>query len=134
MVDLAHVRLYRDAILALAERHGARDVRIFGSVVRGDARSGSDIDFLVDLAPGRTLLDWSAFWQELEKLLGRPVDVATEKSLRPEYRAQALREALPLWETTGIESMTSRGRWRRSSATRCAGAKSSCGTSSFRPG
>ena len=96
MVDLAHVRLYRDAILALAERHGARDVRIFGSVVRGDARSGSDIDFLVDLAPGRTLLDWSAFWQELEKLQGRPVDVATEKSLRPEYRAQALREALPL--------------------------------------
>lgn len=96
MVDLAQVRLYRDAILALAERHGARDVRIFGSVVRGEASPESDIDFLVELAPGRTLLDWSAFWQELEKLLGRPVDVATEKSLKPEIRAQAVKEALPL--------------------------------------
>ena len=96
MVDLALVRLHRDAILALAERHGARDARIFGSVVRGEAGPESDIDFLVDLAPGRTLLDWSAFWQALEKLLGRPVDVATEKSLKPEVRAQAVAEALPL--------------------------------------
>jgi hypothetical protein len=96
MVDLALVRLNRDAILALAERHGARDVRIFGSVVRGEGSPESDIDFLVELAPGRTLLDWSAFWQELEKLLGRPVDVATEKSLTPEIRAQAIKEALPL--------------------------------------
>jgi hypothetical protein len=96
MVDLAQVRLSRDAILALAERHGARDIRIFGSVVRGEARPESDIDFLVELAPGRTLLDWSAFWQDLEKLLGRPVDVATEKSLKPEIRAQAIKEALPL--------------------------------------
>ena len=96
MVDLAQVRLSRDAILALAERHGARDIRIFGSVVRGEAGPESDIDFLVELAPGRTLLDWSAFWQDLEKLLGRPVDVATEKSLKPEIRAQAIKEALPL--------------------------------------
>jgi uncharacterized protein len=96
MVDLALLRLNRDAILALAERHGARDVRLFGSVVRGEAGPESDIDFLVELAPGRTLLDWSAFWQELEKLLGRPVDVATEKSLKPEIRAQAIKEALPL--------------------------------------
>jgi uncharacterized protein len=96
VVDLAQVRLYRNAILALAERHGARDVRIFGSVVRGEASPESDIDFLVELAPGRTLLDWSAFWQDLEKLLGRSVDVATERSLRPEIRAQAIKEALPL--------------------------------------
>jgi uncharacterized protein len=96
MADLAQVRLYRDAILALAERHGATDVRIFGSVVRGEAGPESDIDFLVELAPGRTLLDWSAFWQDLERLLGRPVDVATEKSLKPDIRAQAIREALPL--------------------------------------
>ena len=96
MVDLALVRLNRDAILTLAERHGAKDVRIFGSVVRGEAGPESDIDFLVELAPGRTLLDWSAFWQELEKLLGRPVDVATEKSLKPEIRAHAIKEALPL--------------------------------------
>ncbi len=70
-MDLVQVRRYRNAILALADRHGARDVRIFGSVVRGEAGPESDIDFLVELAPGRTLLDWGAFWQDLEKLLGR---------------------------------------------------------------
>jgi uncharacterized protein len=96
VVDLAQVRLYREAILALAERHGARDVRVFGSVVRGEASPESDIDFLVELAPDRTLLDWSAFWQELESLLGRPADVATEKSLRPEIRSRPMRGALPL--------------------------------------
>lgn len=96
MVDLAQVRLYRDAILALGKRHGAQDIRIFGSVVRGEAGTESDIDFLVELGPGRTLLDWGAFWQELEKLLGRPVDVATERSLKPELRAQVIKEALPL--------------------------------------
>jgi uncharacterized protein len=96
MVDLAQVRVHRDAILALAERHGARDIRVFGSVVRGDAGPKSDIDFLIELEPGRTLLDWGAFWQELEKLLGRPVDVATERSLKPELRARVIREALPL--------------------------------------
>lgn len=96
MVDLAQVRLHREAILALAARYGASDVRVFGSVVRGEATSESDIDFLIELAPGRTLLDWSAFWQDLERLLGRPVDVAIEKSLKPEIRAQAIREALPL--------------------------------------
>jgi len=96
VVDLAQVRLYRNAILALAERYGARDVRIFGSVVRGESGGESDIDFLVELAPGRTLLDWSAFWLNLEKLLGQSVDVATEKSLRPEIRERAIKEALPL--------------------------------------
>ena len=65
-------------------------------MARGEASPKSDIDFLVELAPGRTLLDWSAFWQGLEALLGRPVDVATEKSLKPEIRARAVKDALPL--------------------------------------
>ena len=95
MVDLAPIRLHHEAILELAERHGARDVRIFGSMVRGEAGPQSAVDFLVELAPGRTLLDWSTFWQELKRLLGRPVDVATERSLRPELRARAIKEALP---------------------------------------
>jgi hypothetical protein len=96
MVDLARLRASRDAILDLARRHGATNVRVFGSLVRGDAGPDSDIDFLVDLEPGRTLLDWSSFWQALERLLGVPVDVATANSLRPEVRERALREALPL--------------------------------------
>lgn len=96
MVDLGFVRMHREAILALAERHGARDVRIFGSVARGDASPQSDIDFLVEPHRDRTLLDWSAFWQDLERLLGRPVDVATEKSLRPEIRVRAVKDVLPL--------------------------------------
>jgi Predicted nucleotidyltransferases len=64
--------------------------------VRGDAHSRSDIDFLIDLDPASTLLDWSAFWGGLQQLLGRTVDVATESSLRPAVRDQALREAVPL--------------------------------------
>jgi predicted nucleotidyltransferase len=96
MVDLASVRAYRQAILALASQHGARNVRLFGSVVRGDTHSRSDIDFLIDLDPASTLLDWSAFWGGLQQLLGRTVDVATESSLRPAVRDQALREAVPL--------------------------------------
>ena len=95
MGDLATVRAYRQAILALASRHGARNVRLFGSVVRGDTHSRSDIDFLIDLDPARTLLDWSGFWQGLEQLLGRPVDVAIESNLRPAVRDEALREAVP---------------------------------------
>ncbi len=96
MGELARVRTYRQAILTLASRYGARNVRLFGSVVRGDAHSQSDIDFLIDLDPARTLLDWSAFWHGLEELLGTPVDAATENSLKPTVRDQVLREAVPL--------------------------------------
>jgi uncharacterized protein len=96
MIDSRSLGTYRDAILRLAAKHGARNVRIFGSVARDEATFGSDLDFLVDLEPGRTLLDWSAFWQDLEKLLGRSVDVAIDSSLRPEIRQRALSEARPI--------------------------------------
>jgi uncharacterized protein len=86
----------RDEILRAAARHGASNVRIFGSVARGDASPESDVDVLVDLEPGRSLLDHAALLLELEELLGCPVDVVTERGLRARFRERVLREAVPL--------------------------------------
>lgn len=93
---LDDVRAQREAILALAERHGAHNVRVFGSVARGTADAESDIDFLVDLEPGRTLFDLGGLVMALRELLGRSVDVVTERSLRERVRESALRDATPL--------------------------------------
>ena len=84
----------RATILRLARQHGARNVRIFGSVARGEDSEGSDIDLLVDLHPGRTLLSLAGLTEELSEALGTRVDVATPELLRPDVREQALREAL----------------------------------------
>jgi uncharacterized protein len=86
----------RDEILFLAAKHGAFNVRVFGSVARGEARSDSDVDFLVDMEPQRSLLDQVGLIQDLEDLLGRKVDVATELGLREHFRARILRDAVPL--------------------------------------
>jgi predicted nucleotidyltransferase len=86
----------RQQILEIAVRYGAGNLRIFGSVARGDSGSKSDIDFLVDLQPGRTLLDLGGLLYELQDLLGRDVDVVTESSLRHRVRERVLREAIPL--------------------------------------
>ena len=86
----------RDEILRIAAQHGARNVRVFGSVARGEAGPESDIDFLVELKPGRSLLDHAALLLDLEQLLGRKVDVATERSLKERIRVRVLREAVPL--------------------------------------
>lgn len=86
----------REQILGIAARHGASNVRVFGSVARGDAREESDVDILVDLAPGRSLLDHAALMVDLEDLLGRRVDVATERGLKPHVRERILREAVRL--------------------------------------
>ncbi|HQZ98407.1 MAG TPA: nucleotidyltransferase family protein [Pyrinomonadaceae bacterium] len=83
----------RDEIRLIAERHGATNVRVFGSVSRGDADNDSDIDFLVDLERGRSLLDLGGLLMDLQKLFGRRVDVVTEKGLRPRIRERILREA-----------------------------------------
>lgn len=83
----------RDPIRAAAAAHRARDVRVFGSVVRGEESDDSDIDFLVTLEPGGTLLDLARLEERLEALLGRPVDVVTEAGLREPLRSAALREA-----------------------------------------
>ncbi len=90
------IREKRAQILRVAAAHGAGNVRVFGSVVRGDAGSESDIDLLVDFEPGRSLLDHAALQMELEALLGRRVDVASARGLRPRIRDRVLREARPL--------------------------------------
>jgi hypothetical protein len=86
----------RDDILSIAAQHGARNVRVFGSVARGDARADSDLDILVDMEPGRSLFDLGGLLYDLQSLLGVEVDVVTEKGLRPRIRAQVLQEAVPL--------------------------------------
>lgn len=86
----------RSDILRLAARHGARNVRIFGSVARGEARLDSDIDFLVDLEAGRSLLDLGGLLMDLQDLLHCKVDVVTEKGLRSRIRTRVLQEAVSL--------------------------------------
>jgi len=86
----------REEILRTAARYGARNVRIFGSVARGEDQPDSDIDVLVDLEEGRSLLDHAGLLLDLQKLLGCKVDVATERGLKPRIRERVLREAVPL--------------------------------------
>lgn len=77
-------------------RRGARNVRVFGSLARGSGGEDSDLDLLISLEPGRSLLDLVALKHELEDVLGRPVDVVTDRSLSPHLRDQVLREAVAL--------------------------------------
>jgi uncharacterized protein len=86
----------REEILRTARRYGADNVRIFGSVAREEADLESDVDILVDLEPGRSLLDLGGLWSELNSLLETKVDVFTEKSLRRRVRERAMKEAIPL--------------------------------------
>jgi len=86
----------RDDVLRIAARHGARNVRVFGSVARGDADEKSDIDLLVEFEPGRSLLDHAGLWMDLQELLGCKVDVVSERGIKPRIRERVLQEALPL--------------------------------------
>ena len=86
----------RDKILQMAEQYGARRVRVFGSVARRQDDADSDIDFLVDMEPGRSLLDLGGLLSDLEKLLNTKVDVVTERGLRDRIRARVLNEAVTL--------------------------------------
>jgi len=95
-MSLEALRAHRQTILELAERHGARNVRVFGSTVRGDARPDSDIDILVEVERGRTLLDVIALEQDLEELLGRSVEVLTDAGLSPYLQQRILIEAVAL--------------------------------------
>ncbi len=94
LLDL--LRAKRDIILELAARHGARNIRVFGSVARGEARPDSDVDLLVDLDKDRSLFDQIALRQEIEDLLGRKVDLVTEQSIYWLLRRRILKEAIPL--------------------------------------
>ena len=86
----------RAAIRRLAALHGAYDVRVFGSIARGDADADSDLDLLVDFESGRSLLDQIALGLDLEELLGRRVDVVTEAGLSRLLRRRIMGEARPL--------------------------------------
>ncbi len=86
----------RGDILRIASQHGAREVRVFGSVARGEARGDSDLDILVEFEPGRNLLDHVALSQDLEQLLGRRVDVVTANALHWYVRDSVIRQAVPL--------------------------------------
>lgn len=88
------LKQHRNAILAVAAKHGARNVRVFGSAARGEAREDSDVDVLVAMESGRTLLDLVALSDELEALLGRPVDVVTENGVSPYLRERIYAEAV----------------------------------------
>ncbi len=90
------VKEKRADILALAAKHGARNVRVFGSVARGDADEQSDIDVLVQMEPGRSLLDLGGLQYDLEQLLGCRVDVVTEQGLKARLREETLSEAVTL--------------------------------------
>jgi predicted nucleotidyltransferase len=88
------IRDHRDDILRLAREHGAKNLRLFGSAARGDERADSDLDFLVEMEKGRSLVDHVALKQDLEDLLDCEVDVVTEGALHSQIREQVLREAV----------------------------------------
>lgn len=79
-----------------AASHGARNVRVFGSIARGEAGTTSDVDLLVEMEPGRSLLDLVGLWQDLEDLLGDHVDVLSDHGLNPHLRDKITAEAVPL--------------------------------------
>ncbi len=94
LTDLRHNQ--REVILHIAARYGAHNLRVFGSVARGEARTDSDLDLLIKLEPGRTLLDQVALGQDLEDLLGCKVDLVEPAGLHWYIRDRVLLEAVPL--------------------------------------
>jgi predicted nucleotidyltransferase len=94
MVDKRMLAEKRKAILALAERYGVYDVRVFGSVARGDSSERSDVDLLVKVRSGRSLFDLGGFLMDVQDLLGCKVDVLTDAGLKPRLRERVLREAV----------------------------------------
>ena len=87
---------YREQIVAAAGRRGAHNVRVFGSVARGDQRHGSDIDFLVDFEPGRSLLDLTGLLLDLETVLPCKVDVVSARGIKPRLASEVMRDAVSL--------------------------------------
>jgi len=96
MMTLPKLTERRREILRLAERYHAADVRVFGSVARGEATDGSDVDLLINTKPGCSLFDLGGLLEDLKELLGCPVDLVTEDGLKPRLRERVLREAVPL--------------------------------------
>jgi uncharacterized protein len=95
-IDLERLRSRRDEILRRAAERGARNVRVFGSTARGEARAASDVDLLVEMEPGRSMLDFVGLWQDLQGLLGISVDLVSEGGISPYLREKILSEAVAL--------------------------------------
>jgi hypothetical protein len=96
MITRQQIRDRRGEILEIARRYGASDVRIIGSVARGDTRRDSDLDLVVRFEAGRSLLDQGGLVMDLRELLGVEVDVIDEEAMRPRFRSKVLREAVQL--------------------------------------
>ena len=96
MTPAEQIKHHRKAIQRLAKQYGVTNIRVFGSVARGEDSAKSDIDFLVDMEPGRSLFDLGGLLMDLESLLGYKVDVVTEKSLHWYIRERVLSEARSL--------------------------------------
>ncbi|HBQ21203.1 MAG: nucleotidyltransferase [Deltaproteobacteria bacterium GWA2_38_16] len=95
-MDLNKLKIYRSKILAIATKYGAHHVRVFGSISRDQGTPSSDLDLLIELEQGRTLLDIVAIKQDLEELLGCPVDVVTKDAISPYMRDAILKSAVNL--------------------------------------
>ena len=96
IMEIEELKAHRKQILALARRYHAPNIRVFGSVVRGEATEVSDVDFLIDVPPEQTLFDLIRLTRELEELLGCQVDVAQSTVLHPTLRDEILHDAVAL--------------------------------------
>jgi predicted nucleotidyltransferase len=96
MITRQSIQRHRDAIIKIAERHGASNVRVFGSVARGDTTESSDLDLIVRFEPGRTLFDQGELLMDLRELLGIDVDIISEGSINGRFGQIIAREAIPL--------------------------------------
>jgi predicted nucleotidyltransferase len=94
MISLEKIRAHRQEILDIAKNYGARNIRIFGSVARGEARPDSDYDFLIDLEPDRSAFEIGGLLMDLQDLLSAKVDIVTEKGLNKHVRERILKEAI----------------------------------------
>lgn len=96
MLTLEQLRARRDELIALADRHKAENVRVFGSLARGEAGADSDVDFLLHFRPGASLFDLMDFQEEAQVLLGEKVDAVSDRGLSPYLENRILHEARPL--------------------------------------
>lgn len=96
MITRKSIEKQRRAIMEIARRYGASDIRIFGSIARGDATEFSDMDLIVRFDPGRSLFDHGGLIMDLRDLLGVKVDVISEGGMRPRFRQHVMKEAVPL--------------------------------------
>jgi predicted nucleotidyltransferase len=96
MASLEKIRIHRQEILDIARKYGATNIRIFGSVVRGEAHADSDYDFLIDLEPDRSAFEIGGLLMDLQDLLTARVDIVTEKGLNKHIRDKVLKEAVTL--------------------------------------